>query len=553
MKKIVSLIVLAVLAFGIFSLASCKKDETDINVGLNVYDSATFELTSESYAFAVKKDNATLLASANELLAELKANGDLDIILNSFFDGTATFEYTNPVSSIPTGADKANYLIVATNAYFPPFEYYNGNKITGIDMKIASLLAEKLGKTLYIADMEFDSVIPSVQSGESDIGMAGMTVTEARMEAVNFTNTYYTSAQVLVARIDDTAFANCKNAADIETVLKAQKSSFVVGTQNGTTGYMYSKGDADFGYDGYTNLTTKGYNTGALALMDLRHGKINAVILDKQPALSIVESMNAFKVYGAEVYELTAESYAFAVKKENAALLASANELLAELKGNGQLDTILNSFFDGTATFEYINPVSSIPTGADKANYLIVATNAYFPPFEYYNGNRLTGIDMKIASLLAEKLGKTLYIADMEFDSVIPSVQSGESDIGMAGMTVTDARKEAVNFTDTYYTSAQVLVVKNGDSTFADCKSAADIENKLKAQSSSFIVGTQNGTTGYMYSKGDEDFGYDGFTNLTTKGYNTGALAMMDLKNGKVNAVIIDKQPALSIAKSIGW
>ena len=182
----------------------------------------------------------------------------------------------------------------------------------------------------------------------------------------------------------------------------------------------------------------------------------------------------------------------------------------------------------------------------------MVATNAYFPPFEYYSGNKLTGIDMKIASLLAEKLNKTLYIADMEFDSVIPSVQSGESDIGMAGMTVTEARMEAVNFTDTYYKSAQVLVVKADDTTFADCKNAAEVIAKLEAQNSSFVVGTQNGTTGYMFTKGDEDFGYDGFTNLTTKGYNTGALAMMDLKNGKVNAVIIDKQPALSIAKSIG-
>lgn len=277
-----------------------------------------------------------------------------------------------------------------------------------------------------------------------------------------------------------------------------------------------------------------------------------AMLVLGMSALASCGKKDTFKVYDTEAFELTAESYAFAIKKDNAALLASANELLTELKGNGELDKILTSFFDGSATFEYENPVSSIPTGADKANYLIVATNAYFPPFEYYNGNKLTGVDMKIASLLATKLNKTLYIADMEFDAIIPSVQTGESDIGMAGMTITDARKEAVNFTAEYYTSAQVLVVKGGDTVFADCKSAAEIEAKLKAQDKSFVVGTQNGTTGYMYSNGDEDFGYDGFTNLTTKGYQTGALAMMDLKNGKVNAVILDKQPALSITKSIG-
>ncbi|MBE6597087.1 MAG: transporter substrate-binding domain-containing protein [Ruminococcaceae bacterium] len=249
-------------------------------------------------------------------------------------------------------------------------------------------------------------------------------------------------------------------------------------------------------------------------------------------------------------YELTAEKYAFAIAKENTALMTAANELLAELKANGELDKIINSFFDGTATFEYENPIPSAPTGADKANYLVVATNAYFPPFEYYNGSKLTGVDMKIASLLAEKLGKTLYINDMEFDSVITSVKNGESDIGMAGMTVNEERKKTIDFTTEYYESAQVLIVREDDKVFAECKSADDIIAKLGEQDKEFKVGTQNGTTGFMFSNGDEGFGYDGFKNLTTSGYTTGALAVLDLANGKVDAVIIDKQPAIMIAKS---
>ena len=249
-------------------------------------------------------------------------------------------------------------------------------------------------------------------------------------------------------------------------------------------------------------------------------------------------------------YELTAEKYAFAVAKDNTALKTAANELLDELKTNGELDTIINSFFDGTATFEYENPVSSVPTGADRENYLVVATNAYFPPFEYYNGNKLTGVDMKIASLLAEKLNKTLYINDMEFDSVITSVKNGESDIGMAGMTVNEERLKTIDFTTEYYESAQVLIVREDDEVFADCKSADDLTAKLSEQSKEFTVGTQNGTTGYMFSAGDESFGYDGFKNLTTNGYTTGALAVLDLANGKIDAVILDKQPAIMIAES---
>ncbi len=249
-------------------------------------------------------------------------------------------------------------------------------------------------------------------------------------------------------------------------------------------------------------------------------------------------------------YELTAEEYAFAVAKNNPALKAAANELLAELKANGELDKIINSFFDGTAEFSYENPIETAPTGAEKDNYLVVATNAYFPPFEYYDGKNITGIDMQIASLLAEKLGKTLFIYDMEFDSVIESVNLGKADIGMAGMTVNEERLKTIDFTTEYYESAQVLIVREGDTVFADCKSADDITAKLAEQNAEFIVGTQNGTTGYMFSAGDEGFGYDGFKNLKTVGYTTGALAVLDLANGKVNAVILDKQPAIMIAKS---
>ena len=259
---------------------------------------------------------------------------------------------------------------------------------------------------------------------------------------------------------------------------------------------------------------------------------------------------NTAKVKVFTEYELTAEKYAFAVAKENTALKDAANALLAELKENGELDNIINSFFDGSTTFAYENPVSTVPTGDARANYLVVATNAYFPPFEYYEGAKLTGVDMKIASLLAEKLGKTLYIYDMEFDSIITSVKEGMADIGMAGMTVNEERLKTIDFTTEYYESAQVLVVREDDTVFADCKSADDITAKLAAQGKDFIVGTQNGTTGYMFSAGDEGFGYDGFKNLTTNGYTTGALAVLDLANSKVDAVILDKQPAIMIAKS---
>lgn len=287
MKRIISLTLVAVMIIAmLFTVASCAPAKSKVKVYTE------YDLTAEKYAFAVAKENTELKDAANELLADLKESGELDTIINSFFDGSTTFTYSNPVSSVPTGADRENYLVVATNAYFPPFEYYEGDKLTGVDMKIASLLAEKLGKTLFIYDMEFDSVIISVKQGNADIGMAGMTVNEERLKSIDFTTEYYESAQVLVVREDDTVFADCKSADDIVAKLNAQSSSFKVGTQNGTTGYMYTAGNEDFGYDGFKNLTVNGYTTGALAVLDLANGKIDAVILDKQPSIMIAKSTN---------------------------------------------------------------------------------------------------------------------------------------------------------------------------------------------------------------------------------------------------------------------
>lgn len=281
MKKTLSVLLAAAAIFGCFAFASCADRSENVKVFKEL------ELTAEDYAFAVKKGNTEFKTSINAILDEMGDDGSLETLINSYFDGTATFTYENKSSSPQTGD-----LVVATNAYFPPFEYFEGNKFKGVDIEIASKIATKLGKTLFVKDMDFEAIIPSVASGESDIGMAGLTVNDERLKTVDFSLGYYSSYQVITVRESTTLFDECKNAEDVENILKAQTSKYKIGTQNGTTGYMYSAGDSGFGYDGFKNLTTKGYTTGALAMKDLSNGKIDAVILDKQPSLMIAATLN---------------------------------------------------------------------------------------------------------------------------------------------------------------------------------------------------------------------------------------------------------------------
>ncbi len=281
MKKLLTLIVTAFLAVTcIFGMTACGDTASKVKV-------IDIELTAEDYVYAVKTGDTETQTALNAFLTEIKENGTLDSIIESFFDGTATFEYSNPTS-------KDDCLMVATSADFPPFEYKSGDKFTGIDMQIAKLFAEKLNKTLYIDDIGFDQVILSMGQATSEykLGMAGITYNAERDESMDFSNAYYTSAQVIIVKEGDTTFDGCATYEDVENILKTMGSEYKIGTQKGTTGYMYSAGDVDFGYDGFKNLETKIYDSGALAVKDLSNGKIDAVIVDKQPALMIAESIN---------------------------------------------------------------------------------------------------------------------------------------------------------------------------------------------------------------------------------------------------------------------
>ena len=192
--------------------------------------------------------------------------------------------------------------------------------------------------------------------------------------------------------------------------------------------------------------------------------------------------------------------------------------------------------------------------GKDE-NTLVMATNAAFPPYEFKEGDKFVGIDVEIAEAIAKKLGKKLEIVDTEFGSIIGGVQEGKYDFGMAGMTVTEERKKSVNFSDTYATGIQVIIVKDGsDITGLDSLFEFDENGDPVALKNTDIkVGVQQDTTGDIYSSSDvTGWGFndvdenDVIKNDRVVRYKTGAEAVAALKAGKVDCVIIDNEPAKS-------
>lgn len=281
-----------VLVMTAMTLCACGSDDSQNPVATEEPKKADIvkiidaELTDEQYAFGVDKDQPELLTSVNDYIKEIQSNGKFDEICNKYFGSGEPTGVTS--STLDEGKDQ---LVVATNAAFEPFEYTKGDTYYGIDMEIAAGLAEKLGKELVIQNMDFDAVCLSVGQHKSDIAMAGLTINEKRKQYVDFSESYYSAAQKLIVRTDNTEFDACKDKASIEEILKTKDSSVKVGVQNGTTGQFYCEGDKEWGFKGF-KMTTTGYKNGSLAVQDLVNGNINLVIIDSAPAKCITDAIN---------------------------------------------------------------------------------------------------------------------------------------------------------------------------------------------------------------------------------------------------------------------
>lgn len=219
-----------------------------------------------------------------------------------------------------------------------------------------------------------------------------------------------------------------------------------IGVQTGTTGDIYCSDD--FGDD-----HVERFNKGADAVQALVKGKIDAVVIDNEPAKAFVDANDGLKILETPYVE---EDYAMCFKKGNTELEDKFNAAIKELKEDGTFDKIIGYYIDGTEEKGYESPAD-----ADRSNgKLVMATNATFEPYEYYENDKIVGVDADFAQAIADKLGMELTINDMEFDSIIAAVDSGKADFGAAGMTVTDERKQQVDFSDSYYTGKQMIIVK---------------------------------------------------------------------------------------------
>lgn len=219
-------------------------------------------------------------------------------------------------------------LYMATNASFPPYELVaDDGSFEGIDVEIATAIAEKLGLELVVDDMDFGAVITSVQTGKDDIVMAGLTVTDERKQNIDFTNTYATGVQVVIVPED----------SDITSIDDLEGRQ--IGCQEATTGYIYCASDPEDGGYGEENVTA--YPNGANAVQGLLTGKVDCVVIDNEPAKAYVAANEGLKILDTE---FISEDYAIGISKDNTALLEAVNSALTELQEDGTVQAIIDKY-----------------------------------------------------------------------------------------------------------------------------------------------------------------------------------------------------------------
>lgn len=295
MKKAVAMMMTA--AMGMAVLAGCGSSSSAAPASSTVSEAAS----------AVSEAPASSAASeAGSAVSEVSAASEASAV-------ETTGEYKLATDGV---------LTMGTNATFPPYEYYEGDKIVGIDAEISQAIAEKLGLTLEIVDMDFNSLVSAVQSGKIDISAAGMTVTEDRLQNVDFTDSYSTGVQVVIVPED----------SDIASV--DDLAGKLIGVQDATTGHIYCSDD--FGEE---NVIA--YNSGAMAVQALKDGKVDCVVIDQEPAKNFVAVNEGLKILDTEY---VTEDYAIAVAKENTALKDAINAAMAELKEDGTIQGILDKY-----------------------------------------------------------------------------------------------------------------------------------------------------------------------------------------------------------------
>jgi len=420
------------------------------------------------------------------------------------------------------GYANADTIKIVSDTAYAPFEFKDTDQTyKGIDVDIINKVAEIKGWNIQMSYPGFDAAVNAVQAGQADAIMAGMTKTKERENVFTMSDTYY-DTKVVIATTKSNKITKYE-----------ELSGKTVGVKNGTAAQRFLESIKDkYGF------TIKTFDTGDLMNNSLSTGAVNA-IMDDKPVIEY--AINQGQDLSINMDGEAVGSFAFGVKKGSKYeyLVTEFNEALAQMKKDGSLDQIINKWTNSSKTSSQVTSLTSTTSAGQKATPVkskyVIASDSSFAPFVFQNSsNQYIGIDMDLIKAIAEDQGFEIEITNPGFDAAINAVQSGQADGMIAGMSVTDARKETFDFSDSYYTANTILGVKESSTI----SSYEDLKGKT--------VGVKNGTASQTFlTENQSKYGYK------IKTFADGSSMYDSLNTGSIDAVM-DDEPVLKYSISQG-
>ena len=420
------------------------------------------------------------------------------------------------------GYANADTIKIVSDTAYAPFEFKDTDQTyKGIDVDIINKVAEIKGWNIQMSYPGFDAAVNAVQAGQADAIMAGMTKTKERENVFTMSDTYY-DTKVVIATTKSNKITKYE-----------ELSGKTVGVKNGTAAQRFLESIKDkYGF------TIKTFDTGDLMNNSLSTGAVNA-IMDDKPVIEY--AINQGQDLSINMDGEAVGSFAFGVKKGSKYeyLVTEFNEALAQMKKDGSLDQIIKKWTSSSKTSSQVTSLTSTTSAGQKATPVkskyVIASDSSFAPFVFQNSsNQYTGIDMDLIKAIAKDQGFEIEITNPGFDAAINAVQSGQADGMIAGMSVTDARKETFDFSDSYYTANTILGVKESSTI----SSYEDLNGKT--------VGVKNGTASQTFlTENQSKYGYK------IKTFADGASMYDSLNTGSIDAVM-DDEPVLKYSISQG-
>ncbi len=406
------------------------------------------------------------------------------------------------------GIASAETIKIVSDTAYAPFEYKDSDQVyKGIDVDIINEVAKRQNWDYKMTYPGFDAAVNAVQSGQADALMAGTTITEERQKVFNFSDPYYDTKIVIAT----------KKAHPISKY--SQLKGKTVGVKNGTASQTF----LDQNKDKY-GFKVKTFDTGDLMYNSLATGSVQAV-MDDQPVIQFAINQNQDLAINMEGEAIG--SFGFSIKKGSKYdyLINDFNTALKEMKADGTYQKIMDKWLGKevsttlTSTGDANNKAKPV-----KETYKIVADSS-FAPFEFQNGKgKYVGIDMDLIKAIAKQQGFKIEVSNPGFDAALNAVQSGQADAAIAGMSITDTRKEIFDFSDSYYTSNILLGVKSGNSI----KAYKDLKGTT--------VGAKKGTASYDFLDKIKDK-----YNFKLKAFDEASSMYDSLNSGSIKALMDDE------------